>query len=172
MTRDEVIDLLTLVASFDRRTVGNTDVAAWKLAIGDLGFAEAQAAVVAHFSVSTEWLAPAHVRQRVKAARADRLARTPVDAPPAEAADNPHDYRRAVQDGVRRIADGMDIARAIGPGRRQPSAPSAEWIATREAMGHQNARLTPEEIALEQVAESRRDRYAEWDTPDAGEEGA
>lgn len=169
MTRDEVIDLLTLITSFDRRTVGTTDVAAWKLAIGDLDFAEAQAAVVAHFSKSTEWLTPAHIRQRVRAARDDRLARTPVDAPPAEAADNPRDYQRAVQEGVRRIADGMDIARAIGPGHHQPSAPSDEWIATREAMGHQNPRRTQEEIALDQVAEARKERYAEWDEPDEPE---
>ena len=36
MTTEEVIDLLTLMASYDRRTVGNADVAAWRLVVGDL----------------------------------------------------------------------------------------------------------------------------------------
>ena len=62
MTSDEVWDLLELIASIDRRKVGLTDRQIWQGLIGDLSAADAQAAVIAHYRESHEWIMPSHVR--------------------------------------------------------------------------------------------------------------
>lgn len=143
LTRDQVIDLLTCAAAYDRRTIGETDVAAWTLAIGDLPFADAQAAIVAHYSETTDWLMPAHVRTRVKQARALNLARHPVPEPPAEMLDDPQAYRAELQARVRQLADGMQPPRraAIGSG----AAPTDEY---RQARGddHHPLRLAARQV--------------------------
>lgn len=46
MTPGDIARLLALLAAYDQRTVGETDVAAWLLIIGDLEVDRAQAAVV------------------------------------------------------------------------------------------------------------------------------
>lgn len=61
MRKSQVADVLTLAASFDARTVGNADVEAWFLAIGDLDFEETMAAVIEHYKTSTDRLMPAHL---------------------------------------------------------------------------------------------------------------
>ena len=114
MTIDETIDLLTAAAAFDRRTVGKADAVAWHTVVGDLPLDDCLAAVRGHYTDTTDWLMPAHVRQRVKAMRRDRIDRAIPAAPPAEVADAPGRYKAALEAGIRRIADGRSMYRAIG----------------------------------------------------------
>lgn len=61
MNRAETATLLALAAAFDRRTVGEADVAAWAAALRALPFAEARDAIVQHYATSTAWLMPGHI---------------------------------------------------------------------------------------------------------------
>jgi hypothetical protein len=71
MKPSEAAKLLAVAAAFDNRTVGETDATAWSLALGDATLAEASAAVVEHYTTSTERVMPAHV---VAAVRSNRRA--------------------------------------------------------------------------------------------------
>ena len=156
MTSDEVWDLLELIASIDRRKLGLTDRETWEGLIGDLSAADTQAAVIAHYRESREWIMPADVRTRVKAIRKARLDREIVPAPSAELADEPGRYKAALDAGIRQIADGLAIPRAIaGPVREDDPPPT--WAEARAAM-HEPRVLTPQEKALQQAAESRATR--------------
>jgi len=168
MTSDEVWDLLELISSIDRRKVGLTDRQVWEGLIGDLSAADAQAAVIAHYRESREWIMPADVRTRVKALRRDRLAREIIPAPPAELADTPVRWRAELSASVREIADGLSIPRAIaGPVREDDPPPT--WAEARAKMAAPVV-LTPQEKALQQAAESREAREAAG--PDEGEPAA
>jgi hypothetical protein len=159
MTSDEVWDLLEIIASIDRRKLGLTDRQVWEGLIGDLSAADAQAAVIAYYRESREWIMPADVRNRVKAMRRDRLAREIVPAPPAELADDPVRHRAQLQASVRGIADGMTRHLAIaGPVREDP--PPQEFTEAREALGPGLPR-SKQELAARQAAESRAAREAE-----------
>jgi len=114
MTIEETIDLLTAAAAFDRRTVGKADAVAWHAVVGDLDLDDCRAAVLAHYSDSTDWLMPAHVRKRVRAMRRDRIDRAIPAAPPAELADNPGRYRAELKRQIHEIADAHSLDRAIG----------------------------------------------------------
>lgn len=99
MTKAETAKLLTLIAAFDRRTLGEADVEAWHLILGDLDPTDCADAVKAHFTTSREWLMPTDVRTfAVNAARrregqrrlAEREAEIAAENPPAlEARDRP-----------------------------------------------------------------------------------
>jgi len=158
MTSDEVWDLLELIASIDRRKVGLTDRQVWEGFVGDLDAADAQAAVIAHYTEATDWIMPAHIRQRVKAMRRDRLAREIVPAPPPENADNPVRYRETLKADLRAIADGKVIPKAIASPVREDDPPPT-WAEARAQMPVPRA-LTPQERALQQAAESRAARQA------------
>jgi hypothetical protein len=114
VTRDEVIDLLTVMTAFDRRTGGPSDVDAWQAAVGDLDFEDARDAAVGHYRDTDAWLMPAHIRRRVKAIRAARLERAPVSGPPEELADNPAAYIQALRDQASADASGRRGPHAIG----------------------------------------------------------
>lgn len=92
MTLDETIDLLTTCAAYDRRTIGKSDAVAWHAVVRDLPFADAQQAVFDHYTEGTEWIMPAHVRQRVKRKQRDEAERGRI----RELLD-PDAYRREVQ---------------------------------------------------------------------------
>jgi hypothetical protein len=62
MTKTETAQLLTLIAAFDRRTIGETDVEAWHLIVADLEPADCMEAVRAHYMTEVRWLMPADVR--------------------------------------------------------------------------------------------------------------
>ena len=156
MTSDEVWDLLELIASIDRRKVGLTDRQVWEGLVGDLSAADAQAAVIAHYRESREWIMPADVRTRVKALRRDRLEHEIIPAPPAELADEPGRWRSELNAEIRKIADGMAIPKAIAAPVREDDPP-AEWAEVRAKFPPP---LTPQEIALQQAAESRAAREA------------
>lgn len=104
MTQDEIVDLLTLMASFDRRTIGEADVAAWTLAVGDLAYGDAQEAVVMHYREKRDFLMPADIRAAVKVIRAERLSRTPIAAPPRELLDDPQAYIAALKANTAKAA--------------------------------------------------------------------
>lgn len=68
MTREEIIDLLTMARVYDGRvTLGKAETAAWYLAIGRMPLSIAQQAVVAHYTAAVEpgheypKIAPGHV---------------------------------------------------------------------------------------------------------------
>ncbi|MFF0864201.1 hypothetical protein ACFYUV_20750 [Nonomuraea sp. NPDC003560] len=125
MTPEEVIDLLSTAAAYDRRKVGEADVIAWHAAVKDLDFLDAQDAVIGHYTETTDWLMPAHVRKRVKDIRAARVAFAPVPAPPAELADSPGAYQAAIQDAVAKIARGFALPKQIAA-KAEPSQEYAE----------------------------------------------
>lgn len=157
MTSDEVWDLLELIASIDRRKVGLTDRQIWEGLVGDLPAADAQAAVIAHYRESREWIMPADVRTRVKAMRRDRLEREIVPRLPAE----PGPYKAALEASIQEIADGRSVQKAIGGPVREDDPPPT-WAEARAKMPAA-AVLTPQEKALQQAAESRAVREARGD---------
>lgn len=75
MNRAECAQLLTVIASYDRRTLGEADVISWHGAIGDLSFEECRDAAVKHYATQTDWLMPAHVRRLAVATRQDAAMR-------------------------------------------------------------------------------------------------
>lgn len=116
MTRDDVIDILTLAASYDKRTVGHADVAAWEAAIGDLPAEDSKLAVIGHYGESREWIMPADVRHGVRAIRADRMRNKEIPPPPAELLDDHAAYSRALRESAVALASGEagSAQRAIG----------------------------------------------------------
>lgn len=77
MDRADVVDFLTKISSYDRRTVDETDIAPWMEFFGANEWITrplALEAVRRHFDSSTEWLKPAHVKQQARMAK-DSLER-------------------------------------------------------------------------------------------------
>lgn len=74
MTPGDVINLLTLAAAYDQRTVGEADVAAWHQALFKLDKDEAEAAVIDYYQKNRERIMPADVWNR---------CRTPASRSPA-----------------------------------------------------------------------------------------
>lgn len=114
MTYDEVCDLLGLMASYDRRTLGDSDGEAWEAAIGDLTFADSRLAVIAHYRESREWIMPSDVRHGVKAIRQARLDAAGDIAIPEHLADRPIEARDWLQNARNAVADGQPALKAIG----------------------------------------------------------
>lgn len=76
MNRNEVIDVLTVVAAATHRTVGEADVGIWQEIIGGDDKQLALRAVRDHLAESPGcWLEPGHVHQRVRAMVRDQLER-------------------------------------------------------------------------------------------------
>jgi len=105
--------VLAKCASYDRRKTGDADTIAWLQVLGDLPYDDCIAAVVAHYTDSTDWIMPAHVRRRVRDIRDARLEATEVPEPPRELAGNPPAYRAALRAARLAIADGRDPADAM-----------------------------------------------------------
>jgi hypothetical protein len=70
-TQSETIDLLTAVSAYDGRPPSEAQTAAWREAAarGRWTLPEALEAVHGHFAESAAWIMPAHVTERVRAAR-------------------------------------------------------------------------------------------------------
>lgn len=119
MTPEETLDLLTFGAVLDQRIeLTEPSVTAWHLVIGDLDFADAQAALGAHYQDSRYRVMPADIRQRVKAMRRDRLERTPVEAPPHELTDDPPRYKAELDRRIDEIARGWAVPGVSGGSSR------------------------------------------------------
>lgn len=72
MDKSDVVLLLAFAGTYDYRKVGDADIEAWYLAVGDLDIDDAKDAVVAHYRNTTDRLMPAHLRQGVKAIKDER----------------------------------------------------------------------------------------------------
>ena len=76
MNRDDVIDVLSVVAAATRRTVGEADVKIWQEIIGGDDKQLSLRAVRDHLAECPGvWLEPGHVHQRVRAFVRDQLER-------------------------------------------------------------------------------------------------
>lgn len=76
MNRNDVIDVLTVVAAATRRTVGEADVTIWAGIIGELDKDLALQAVRDHLRHKPGvWLEPGHVYEGARAIRRDQIAR-------------------------------------------------------------------------------------------------
>lgn len=73
MTEDEVIDLLSIITAYDKRSTGQGEVHAWFDAAqrGRWTFVEASEAVKAHYAESAAWLMPGHITDRIRAERSE-----------------------------------------------------------------------------------------------------
>lgn len=112
MNRDDVIDVLSVVAAATRRTVGQTDVDVWQTVIGDLPRDLALRAVRDHLKHKPGiWLEPGHVYEGARAIRRDELEREPIEAKAARQA--ALDNRFA--DQVREIAESKAITDKFTP---------------------------------------------------------
>ena len=130
---------------------------AWFDLLGDLELEDCRQAVAA-VAKRQPFVAPAEIRAEVRKIRDDRLARTPLPPPPAELADDTGRYQRAVQAGVKRIADGASLHRAIA-GAPLPGEPPEAWQQAREALaGPSPAKPDPRQVAAEQVREAAEQR--------------
>ena len=177
MTDDEVIDLLTFAASYDRRTVGKADVAAWKLAVGDLSFADAMDSVVRHYRDSRDFIMPADIRVHVKAIRSERLAASLIPPPPLAVADNPAAYPAWLQARLREAGDGhgQPVPPAIGGLDLSERAGRTSSLAS--AIGGLRAKLGPARVrrAIEspqQAAARQAEAHRLAQDPGAGKEAS
>ena len=114
-----------------QQAIGEYTPDAWHDLLGDLELTDCREAVAA-VAKRQPFVAPAEIRAEVKHIRADRLARTPLPAPPAALADDPGKYQEAIQRGIQRIADGKNLHRAIA-GAPLPGEPPPVWRRTKEA---------------------------------------
>ncbi|WP_116949210.1 hypothetical protein [Jiangella endophytica] len=118
MNKSETATILAMVQSFDRRTVGEADIAAWEAVLTDIRLDDAKAAVLGHYRKSRAWLMPADIVDFVTLLRRTRRARIPLPAAPPELVDGsgypiPEDaekWRAYVEwrdETLRAIADGQ-----------------------------------------------------------------
>lgn len=73
---DDVVDVLTLCAAYDRRTVGEFDIQAWLDALTIAGVTsrdDALQAVRMHHAGTTDWCKPSHVAAIVRSIRDARF---------------------------------------------------------------------------------------------------
>lgn len=92
MTADEIIDLLTLAAGYDRRTVGESDVEAWGAMAAKCGwtFPIARRAIVEHFEHSDRPIMPANINTIIDSVRRRIRAQFSEDVnPPRRLRDDP-----------------------------------------------------------------------------------
>lgn len=80
MDKSDVVLLLAFAGTYDYRKVGESDIEAWYLAVGDLDLDDAKMAVVAHYQNTADRMMPFHLRQGVKAIRDERRRLEPSDA--------------------------------------------------------------------------------------------
>lgn len=119
MSPDQVIDLLTLAARFDQRTVGDEDVRAWGLIANEQDWhpMAAARALVDHATVDPTPVRPAHITAILAAVRREIRSRFTEDVcPPRELADDP---RAEIAWRRRRVAEFVDRAFAAWS-RREP----------------------------------------------------
>lgn len=106
MKPSEVAELLGTVQAYTGRTVGAVDIAAWHEVLSDLDLQDCRQGVVRHYTTSTDWIMPAHIRAEVKRIRADRLERSPLCIPAADPDDVPA-YLTALRADRHREAAGL-----------------------------------------------------------------
>ena len=158
MTEEEALVLTRYVkACCPQQAMDKYTPDAWFDLLADLDFGDCQEAVKA-VAKRQPFVAPAEIRAEVRKIREDRLARTPLPAPPADATETGR-YQEIIRANVERIADGKQLRNAIGGGAPLPGDPPAEWQQAREAMaGPAPVKPDPREVAAEQVREAAEQR--------------
>jgi hypothetical protein len=84
MDAEETGRVLAKCASYDRRKTGDAVTIAWYQVLGDLRYDDCIAAVIAHYAETADWIMPAHIRQRVREARNQRILDAGIPAPPPD----------------------------------------------------------------------------------------
>lgn len=158
MTPTEAVALTRYVkACCPQQVIDEFTPDAWHDLLGDLDANDCLAAV-REVTKRQPFIAPAEIRAEVNRVRRDRLERQIVSPPPAAIADNPGQYRAELEAGIRDIADGKTVRKAIGGPIRQDGPPEG-WAEARAKFGASieasRKALTPQEIARQQAAESR-----------------
>ncbi len=103
-----------MMATYDQRKVGESDIAAWSMIIGKFAYEDARDAVAAHYAATDERIMPAHIARFVKARQEDLRQRPAPDKSMAESIEgdipdaDPDDvqgYIRALREGRTRPYD-------------------------------------------------------------------
>ncbi|MCU1647579.1 MAG: hypothetical protein JWN03_7854 [Nocardia sp.] len=140
MNRNETADLLSVIATYDQRTIGEADVEAWFAALGEMHYREARDAVVEHHKTSTDRIRPVHVLDLARRASNDRIER-------ASASPVYRDQRDAERDGrLARLLGGSPAALGTSAERSQPASE-----ATRKAVMAQTAKFFRIETSQEKA---------------------
>lgn len=79
MNRNETVDLLTGIAAFDQRTIGDADVEAWHAVVAPLDCRDAVEAVVLHHKMSPNRIKPFDVVDGCRRLANDRAERENSD---------------------------------------------------------------------------------------------
>jgi hypothetical protein len=116
---DDVVDVLTLCAAYDRRTVGKFDIQAWLDALKIAGVTsreDALQAVRVHHAGTTDWCKPSHVAAGVRSIRSERFHNV-TDSELMAGVDESTpgvQWVAILRSRKARIADGATIPQAIG----------------------------------------------------------
>lgn len=70
LTIDETNEVLKLAQRADKRTIGKADIEFWQVALRGLAYAECAAAMIEHYTRSTDFAMPKHIRDIVDDYRA------------------------------------------------------------------------------------------------------
>lgn len=112
MTREELGQVLRVVAAATRRTFGEADIAIWHPIIKDVPVEWAKQAVVAHFrDYPGVWLEPGHIYQRWRTFRLDQVARESREE---------REARQAALDAAKVDPDILALARAKAIPEEEP----------------------------------------------------
>lgn len=110
MNHQETVILTRLVAAAcPQQTIDEYTPDAWHDLLGDLTFADCQAAVVA-IGKRQPFIAPCDIRNEVRVVVSERFQRTPIPAPPRELLDDPQAYIAHLRASATRIASGQPAA--------------------------------------------------------------
>lgn len=108
MQRSETAQLLGLMSTFDSRTTGEADVAAWADLMAATALQDAVEAVKTHYRQSTNRIMPADVLKGVQGLRKGRLERADATFEPDCDPDDTTEYMRQLRQHRTQIADGVE----------------------------------------------------------------
>jgi len=156
MTPTETALLLTLIASYDRRTLGDEDVLAWHAALAQVAYADARTVVTDHYRTETAWIMPAHITAGVRRIRSERLTGLDALLPDADP-DDVQAWLDAYRAQIADVADGRTLSsiRAIDAG---DVAGVAIVVAALAEAKEITAQAAAREHDAEQAAEAERAR--------------
>lgn len=133
MTRDDVLDLLKVIAAYDRRTVGEADVLVWseQARRGRWSRDAAFEAIHAHYAEATSMIGTADVNRSVRASRRTELERAYV---PSQCAD-PELHRRIEAFANAKAVDAAPIVALPVAGEGERRGRGAHTLAEAVAKG-------------------------------------
>src|SRR5215469_9277326 len=139
MERSDIAKLLAFCAAFDQRTIGDADVLDW------------------HEALSSTWV-PNLGLEEAQGAVIEHYRATSERIAPA--------------DILKRVKDTRGLAMSRGIPKAEGVPPSEDYLAARAELnarlGTAGGEIGAEELAREQVAESRRERHADLDAEIGG----